>query len=431
MRSQLRRHVPTKTIVELSCPTPLPAKDTILLGHGSGGKLSAELIRDVFLPAFQNPVLARLDDQAIVNVNGQRLAITTDSFVVKPLFFPGGDIGSLAVHGTVNDLAMGGATPLFLSAAFIIEEGFSMDELRRVVNSLRRAASEAGVQVITGDTKVVEKGKGDGLFINTTGIGLVPDGVDLSADRARPGDKVILSGSIGDHGIAILAQREGLEFETQIQSDSAALHTLVAEMLGVTREIRCMRDPTRGGVSSTLNEIAQQSRGWNRTAGKFPSDPRTSPRRLRVARPRSSLRGERRQVDRNRGTRGCRSGAAGDAASSLRSRGSDHRHSNEKERGARDHENSVRNDSRCGHAGGGPTASHLLVGMHYVSKDSIFSSAIQQASSFSGRFTQSISDSGAIQFTQDCCDRLIQHRFHMLAQAAAGLAGFGGDSHQQ
>ena len=249
---------------ELSCPAPLTAKDTILLGHGSGGKLSAELIRDVFLPAFQNPVLARLDDQAIVNVNGQRLAISTDSFVVKPLFFPGGDIGSLAVHGTVNDLAMGGATPLFLSAGFIIEEGFAMEQLRRVVTSLQRAAAEAGVQVVTGDTKVVEKGKGDGLFINTTGIGLVPEGVDLSADRARPGDKVLLSGSIGDHGIAILAQREGLEFETQIQSDSAALHTLVAEILrvtsNVTREIRCMRDPTRGGVSSTLNEIAERSR---------------------------------------------------------------------------------------------------------------------------------------------------------------------------
>jgi hydrogenase expression/formation protein HypE len=252
---------------ELSCPTPLRAKDTILLGHGSGGKLSAELIRDIFLPAFQNPVLARLDDQAIVNVNGQRIAITTDSFVVKPLFFPGGDIGSLAVHGTVNDLAMGGATPLFLSAAFIIEEGFSMDDLRRVVNSLRQAAAEVGVQVVTGDTKVVEKGEGDGLFINTTGIGLVPEGIELSADRARPGDKVLLSGSIGDHGIAILAQREGLEFETQIQSDSAALHTLAAEMLGVTshvtpnvtRDIRCMRDPTRGGVSSTLNEIAERS----------------------------------------------------------------------------------------------------------------------------------------------------------------------------
>lgn len=254
----------TKTGVEinfeLSCPSPLPAKDTVLLGHGSGGKLSAELIRDVFLHTLQNPVLARLDDQAIVNVNGQRLAFTTDSFVVKPLFFPGGDIGSLAVHGTVNDLAMGGATPLFLSAAFIIEEGFSMAELRRVVNSMQQAATAAGVQVVTGDTKVVERGKGDGLFINTTGIGLVPDGVDLSADRARPGDKVLLSGFIGEHGIAILAQREGLEFETQIKSDSAALHTLVADMLGVTREIRCMRDPTRGGVSSTLNEIAEQSR---------------------------------------------------------------------------------------------------------------------------------------------------------------------------
>ncbi len=254
----------TKTEVDikfdLSCPAPLPAKDTVLLGHGSGGKLSAELIRDVFLRTLQNPVLARLDDQAIVNVNGQRLAFTTDSFVVKPLFFPGGDIGSLAVHGTVNDLAMGGATPLFLSAAFIIEEGFSMAELRRVVDSMQKAAAAAGVQVVTGDTKVVERGKGDGLFINTTGIGLVPDGVDLSADRARPGDKVLLSGFIGEHGIAILAQREGLEFETQIKSDSAALHTLVADMLGATREIRCMRDPTRGGVSSTLNEIAEQSR---------------------------------------------------------------------------------------------------------------------------------------------------------------------------
>jgi hydrogenase expression/formation protein HypE len=260
--------VSTKTGVgtnfEIICPVPLPPKDTILLGHGSGGKLSAALIRDIFLPVFQNPALARLDDQAIVDVNGQRLAITTDSFVVKPLFFPGGDIGSLAVHGTVNDLAMGGATPRFLTAAFIIEEGFSMGQLRRVVHSLQRAAQQVGVAVVTGDTKVVEKGKGDGLFINTTGIGVVPDGVDLSADRARSGDKVLLSGSIGDHGIAILAQREGLEFETQIQSDSAALHTLVSAMLSVSSQvvpaIRCMRDPTRGGVSSALNEIAQQSR---------------------------------------------------------------------------------------------------------------------------------------------------------------------------
>ena len=248
-----------KTIVELSCPTPLPAKDTILLGHGSGGKLSAELVREVFLPALHNPILDRLDDQAIFAVGNQRLAMTTDSFVVKPLFFPGGDIGSLAVHGTVNDLAMGGAKPLFLSVAFIIEEGFAMDDLRRIVASLHRAANEAGVQVITGDTKVVERGKGDGVFINTTGIGIVPHELELSASRARPGDKVLLSGSIGEHGIAILAQREGLEFETTIQSDSAALHTLVADMLAASNAVRCMRDPTRGGVSSTLNEIAEQS----------------------------------------------------------------------------------------------------------------------------------------------------------------------------
>lgn len=189
----------------------MPAKDTILLGHGSGGKLSADLVREIILPAFQNPALAQLNDQAVVTIGRERIAVTTDSFAVKPLFFPGGDIGALAVHGTVNDLAMGGATPPFLSAAFILEEGLPMDVLRRVVASLQRAANSTGVQVITGDTKVVEKGSGDGLFINTTGFGSVPDGLEFSADRARPGDKVLLSGYIGDHGIAILAQREGLE----------------------------------------------------------------------------------------------------------------------------------------------------------------------------------------------------------------------------
>jgi len=243
----------------LVCPLPLPAGGQVLLGHGSGGKLSADLVHDVFLAAFHNPVLDRLDDQAIVSINGLRLAFTTDSFVVKPLFFPGGDIGSLAVHGTVNDLAMGGAQPLFLSAAFIIEEGLPMETLRRVVASLQQAAAGAGVQVVTGDTKVVEKGSGDGLFINTSGIGTVADGVRLSADQARPGDSVLLSGSIGDHGIAILAQREGLEFESAIQSDSAPLHTLVAAMLAASTEIHCLRDPTRGGLSSTLNEIASQA----------------------------------------------------------------------------------------------------------------------------------------------------------------------------
>ena len=252
------------SLAQLTCPAPHPVKDTIVLGHGSGGRLSADLMRSVFLPAFANPVLSRLDDQAIVNVNGVRLAITTDSFVVKPLFFPGGDIGSLAVHGTINDLAMGGAKPLFLSVAFIIEEGLSINALRRVVESLRAAAQKAGVDIVTGDTKVVEKGSGDELFINTTGIGLVPGHLELSANRARPGDKVLLSGSIGEHGIAILAQREGLEFECPVESDSAALHSMVAAMLKATNDdsqaIRCLRDPTRGGVSSTLNEIAEQSR---------------------------------------------------------------------------------------------------------------------------------------------------------------------------
>jgi hydrogenase expression/formation protein HypE len=247
-------------VVTFSCPLPLPARDSVLLGHGSGGRLSAQLIHELFLPAFENPALARLDDQAILQFNGLRLAFTTDSFVVKPLFFPGGDIGGLAVHGTVNDLAMGGAQPLFLSTAFIIEEGFSMETLRRVVESLRTAARDAGVVVVTGDTKVVEKGSGDGLFINTSGIGLVPDGLHLSADRARPGDRVLLSGSLGEHGMAILAQREGLEFESPIQSDSAPLHTLVQAMLQTGHAIRCLRDPTRGGLSSAVNEIAAQSR---------------------------------------------------------------------------------------------------------------------------------------------------------------------------
>ena len=243
-----------------TCPAPLATRDTVLLGHGSGGKLSGELVRDIFLPAFANPELAQLNDQAVVTIGGARIAITTDTFVIRPLFFPGGDIGSLAVHGTVNDLAVGGAQPLFLSAAFIIEEGFSMDELRRIVQSMQGAALAAGVQIVTGDTKVVEHGKGDGLFINTTGIGLVPAGCVLSADRARAGDRILINGSIGEHGIAILAQREGLEFESTIESDCAALHSLCAQVLQASSEVRCLRDLTRGGLSSALNEIAAQSR---------------------------------------------------------------------------------------------------------------------------------------------------------------------------
>jgi hydrogenase expression/formation protein HypE len=249
-----------KTLDEMTCPIPQASSKTVLLGHGSGGKLSSDLLHDVFLPAFHNPVLARLDDQATVQVNGCQLAFTTDSFVVKPLFFPGGDIASLAVHGTVNDLAMGGAKPLFLSVAFIIEEGFPLETLRRLAASLRRAAENACVSVVTGDTKVVEKGSADGLFINTSGIGIVRPRVELSSNRARPGDRILLNGPIAEHGIAILAQREGIEFETSIESDSAPLHTLVATMLDTDAVFRCFRDPTRGGVSSALNEIAAQSR---------------------------------------------------------------------------------------------------------------------------------------------------------------------------
>lgn len=252
----------SETLLETAflCPAPIGVRDRIVLGHGSGGRLGANLLRDVFLPLFSNPVLDRQDDQALLQFGGSQLAFTTDSFVVRPLFFPGGDIGSLAVHGTVNDLAMGGATPLWLSAAFIIEEGFPLETLQRVAASMARAAAAAGVSIVTGDTKVVERGKGDGVFINTAGIGMVRPGLRLSANQARPGDVVILSGSIGDHGTAIMASREGLEFETTIVSDSAPLHTLVADMLAASISLRCLRDPTRGGLSATLNEIAAQSR---------------------------------------------------------------------------------------------------------------------------------------------------------------------------
>jgi hydrogenase expression/formation protein HypE len=250
---------PANGSAAFSCPAPLAPTERIVLGHGSGGRLSANLLRDIFLPHFSNPLLDRMDDQAMFEIGGARLAFTTDSFVVQPLFFPGGDIGSLAVHGTVNDLAMGGARPLFLSAAFILEEGFPTDDLKRIAASMAKAAANAGVQVVTGDTKVVEKGKGDGVFINTAGIGVIPEGVKLSANQAQPGDRVLLSGPLGDHGIAILMRREGLEFEAEIESDSAPLHQLAADMLAASRSIRCMRDPTRGGLSSALNEIAAQS----------------------------------------------------------------------------------------------------------------------------------------------------------------------------
>jgi hydrogenase expression/formation protein HypE len=247
-----------------SCALPILDHQQIVLGHGSGGKLTADLIDQVFLPAFKNPILDKLDDQAVVTVGGARLAFTTDSFVVTPIFFPGGDIGRLAVHGTVNDLAMSGARPLYLSAAFILEEGLAVEDLRRVVESMRAAAAEAGVQFVTGDTKVVNRGKGDQIFITTTGIGVVDSGVNISADRARPGDQIILSGYIGDHGMAIMSQRENLEFDGAISSDCASLNGLVASMLntpsaGIADFIHCLRDPTRGGAATTLNEIAKRA----------------------------------------------------------------------------------------------------------------------------------------------------------------------------
>jgi hydrogenase expression/formation protein HypE len=246
-----------------SCPLPIFDYKQIMLGHGSGGKLTAELIEKIFLPAFGNPILNKLDDQALLIIAGARLAFTTDSFVVTPIFFPGGDIGRLAVHGTVNDLAMSGARPLYLSAAFILEEGLPVEDLRRVVESMRVAAADAGVQFVTGDTKVVNRGKGDQIFITTTGIGVVDPNVNISANRAQPGDCILLSGTIGDHGMAIMSQRENLEFESEISSDCASLHDLVAEMLATPSEtpdfLHCLRDPTRGGLATALNEIAKAS----------------------------------------------------------------------------------------------------------------------------------------------------------------------------
>ena len=241
-----------------TCPVPIQPQDTVVLGHGSGGRLSHDFINRLFLPELGKAAPRALDDSAVLNINGQRLALTTDSHVVSPLFFPGGDIGRLAVCGTVNDLAMAGAKPLALTSGFVIEEGLSFELLQRVVQSMRDAAAEAGVFIAAGDTKVVQKGGADKLFINTSGVGLVPEGVDISGSQAREGDLVIVSGPIGDHGIAVLSAREGLGFETDLRSDVAPLNHLVAAMLGAG-QVHVLRDPTRGGVATTLNEIAGQS----------------------------------------------------------------------------------------------------------------------------------------------------------------------------
>ncbi len=235
------------------------SKRRITLGHGSGGKLMHDLVENFFIKKFSNPILDRLDDHATLKMENCRLAFSTDSYVVNPIFFQGGDIGKLAVCGTVNDVAMSGATPKYLSSAFVIEEGLLMTDLEKILDSMVKAAEEAGVQIVTGDTKVVESGGADKLFINTAGIGAIPEGITISGSNAKVGDKVILSGSIGDHGIAVISEREGLQFKTIVQSDCAPLNHLIADMLNVCQDIRALRDPTRGGLSSTLNEFAAQS----------------------------------------------------------------------------------------------------------------------------------------------------------------------------
>ncbi|HEX9972245.1 MAG TPA: hydrogenase expression/formation protein HypE [bacterium] len=233
--------------------------DKILLDHGSGGKASHKLITELFLPSFHNSFLAELDDCAVITIPGKNLAFFTDSYVVDPIFFPGGDIGSLAIYGTVNDLAMRGAKPLYLSVGLIIEEGFSLADLKRIIQSMKGAAEEANIQIVTGDTKVVPSKAADKIFINTSGVGVIPEGINISGKNSQPGDKIIINGYIGDHGITILTQRSGMNFDTSLESDSAPLNHLVADMIAASRQIHTLRDPTRGGVATSLNEISLQS----------------------------------------------------------------------------------------------------------------------------------------------------------------------------
>ena len=269
---QTSRH--RMTVLKRATPRLNLRDGTIDMSHGSGGRCMAQLIDELFFKHLDNDLLRQANDQAAFDVTAGRMVMSTDGHVISPLFFPGGDIGSLAVHGTINDVAMSGARPLYLATGFILEEGFKLKLLEKIVVSMSRAATRAGVPVVTGDTKVVEKGKGDGVFITTTGVGMVPSGVHISGDRARPGDAVLISGTIGDHGVAIMSSRENLEFETTIESDSAALHQLVAKMVRTVPSIHCLRDPTRGGLATSLNELAQQSQvGINLFETKIPVNP--------------------------------------------------------------------------------------------------------------------------------------------------------------
>jgi hydrogenase expression/formation protein HypE len=249
----------SESIPFAACPVPMTATDRVLLGHGSGGKLTCELIERMILPAFANPALCELDDQAVISTGGApRIAFTTDSYVISPIFFPGGDIGELAVNGTINDLAVGGARAIALSLAFILEEGMPMADLQRVIESARRAAAYVGVPIVTGDTKVVGRGSGDQVFINTSGVGIIEPGIELGSARILPGDEILISGTIGDHGVAIMAQRTGLDLGGDVMSDTAPLHHLAAALLHACPDVHAMRDPTRGGLAATLVEIASR-----------------------------------------------------------------------------------------------------------------------------------------------------------------------------
>ncbi|MCB0832212.1 MAG: hydrogenase expression/formation protein HypE [Bacteroidetes bacterium] len=243
----------------LSCPVPKFDYDRVLLAHGGGGTLSHQLLSRVIFPLFKNRWLDSEHDGAVLEIDGVRLAFSTDSYVVQPIFFPGGNIGELAVNGTVNDIAMCGATPLFISAGFILEEGFDLESLRKIVESMRIAADRAGVSIVTGDTKVVDRGKGDKIFINTAGIGVLKNGIDISPNRCKIGDQILINGRIADHGVTIMSAREGLTFETTVESDTAPLNDLVSKILDVSNKIHVLRDPTRGGVASALNEIATKA----------------------------------------------------------------------------------------------------------------------------------------------------------------------------
>ena len=244
----------------LSCPIPISEYPVITMAHGSGGILSHQLIDKMFMPAFENEILAEGHDGAMFDLPAGRLAYTTDSFVVSPIFFPGGNIGDLAVNGTINDLVCCGAKPLYLSAAFILEEGLPMEDLWKIVISMKEAADRAGIRIITGDTKVVDRGKGDKIFINTSGVGMIQEGIRISPNSCKPGDAIIVSGSVGDHGVAIMSARSGLEFETSIKSDSAPLNNLAEQVFKCTKNIHVLRDPTRGGLATALNEISKSSK---------------------------------------------------------------------------------------------------------------------------------------------------------------------------